>query len=281
MSKNQQPKAVTVIDASLPSWRNYFNEIYQYRSVATVLIRRDLIVRFRQTFFGIAWLLFKPLMMMIVISLAFGFISRFDSVTEAPYPLVVLCGVIPWYFVSNAVPDGMNSIVGHLPILHKTYFPRMIIPLVAIATNTIEFFVAWLLFALACAWYGFMPSWQLAFFPLFLLLNIVLATGLALWLSLMNARFRDVGNLIPFLISIAFFLTPIGYTTAAVPESWRSIYMLNPMAGIVEGIRWSLLAGTFPLPLVEILTSAASALTIFSSGLWYFWRNESTIVDIG
>lgn len=281
MASSDRQDIITVIDGRLPSWARYGRDLYDYREVARVLIRRDLIVRFRQAFFGIAWLLFKPLMMMLVISLAFGFISRFEDHSAAPYPLVVLCGVIPWYFLSNAIPDGMNSIVAHLHILQKTYFPRIIIPLVAVAINVIEFITAWLLFALACAWYGFIPGWQVAFLPLFLLLAVALGTGLSLWLSMLHARFRDVGNLIPFLISIAFFVTPIGYTLASVPERWRHFFLLNPVAGIVEGIRWSLLGETFAPPLSALASATAIVLATLVSGLWFFRRNESTIVDMG
>lgn len=280
MTNHKEAESTIVIDGSIPSWANYFRELYQYREVGRVLVRRDLIVRFRQTFFGVAWLLFKPLMMMMVISLAFGFISRFESGSNAPYPLVVLCGVIPWYFLTNAIPDGMHSIVGHLHIIQKTYFPRIIVPLTAVAVNVIELIVAWLLFALLCIWYGFVPSWQILALPVFLALAIILALGLALWLSLLHARFRDVGNLVPFLIGITFFVSPIGYTLSAVPEAWQGLFMLNPVVGIVEGVRWSLLGGVLPLPVAAILSTAGTAALLLMSGLWYFRHNEAAIVDI-
>ena len=278
MKEEFQDPAVR-IDNSMPSWAAYFRELYQFREVARMLIRRDLIVRFRHTYFGLAWLLFRPAMLMIVVSLAFGYFSRMNSSTSVPYPMVVLCGVIPWSFLANAVSEGTHSVVAHLHIVQKTYFPRIIIPLTAVAGNAIELLVAWLLFAAGCAWYGFLPDWRALLLPLFLLLATCLATGLALWLSVLYARFRDVGHLVPFFISIGFFVSPVGYTLAAVPEAWRGLYILNPMVGIVEGIRWSLLAGAFPLPLDAVAVAVAGAFAILASGLWYFRLNEPDIVD--
>lgn len=280
VTQRQNLPPSTVIDGSTPSWSRYFLELYQYREVARVLVRRDLIIRFRQTFFGMAWLLFKPLMLMLVINLAFGLISRFETAASAPYPLVVLCGVIPWYFLSNTIPDGMYSIVSHLHIIQKTYFPRLIIPLVAVVTNAIEFLVAWLLFALACAWFGVLPGWQVVGFPYFSVLLLALGLGLSLWLSMLHARFRDVGNLVPFLVSIAFFVTPIGYTLSAVPAPWQNLLVINPAVGIVEGFRWSLLGGSHPFPVEAVVWSTVTSLGILMSGLWYFRRAEPAIVDV-
>jgi len=269
-----------LIDGSIPAWPSYLRELLRYRQVAMVLIKRDLIIRFRHTVFGVAWLLFKPLMLMVVISLAFGFISRTETSTSAPYPLVVLCAVVPWYFFSNAVPDGMHSIVGHLNIIQKIYFPRLLIPLVAVLINVVEFLAAWLLFVLACLWYAFVPGWQLSTFPLFAILLIALCLGVVLWLSILQTRFRDVGNLIPFLITLAFFVSPIGYTLDAVPEAWRSLYVLNPLVGIVEGFRWSLLGATYTLHLGAVAWSAVTSMVIFLTGIWNFRRTEPYIAEL-
>lgn len=277
--KDEGPDRMVRIDNSMPSWSAYFSELYQFREVARMLIRRDLIVRFRHTYFGVGWLLLRPAMLMLVVSLAFGSFSRMESSVQVPYPLVVLCGVIPWGFFSNALSEGTHAIVAHLQIIQKTYFPRIIIPLTAVAGNALELVVAWALFAAGCLWYGFLPTWKIFLLPVFLALTICFATGLALWLSLLYARFRDVGHLVTFFISIAFFISPVGYTLAAVPEAWRPVYMLNPMVGIVEGIRWCLLADAFTLPLAAIGVAAAGSVAILASGLWYFRRNEPDIVD--
>ncbi len=244
------------------------------------MIRRDLIIRFRQTFFGVAWLLFKPLMMMFVVSLAFGLISRFEQTTTAPYPLVVLCGVIPWYFFSSSIPEATQSLVIHLQIIRKTYFPRLIVPLVAIAVSTIEFLIAWLLFIVACFWYGVRPGLTLVAFPVFVIELIVLCAGLGLWLSLLHARFRDVGNAVPFLISIGFFVTPIGYVLSAVPDRWRALLIFNPLVGIVEGFRWSLLGGSYRLAPDATIACAVESLSVLGCGLWYFRATETSMVDI-
>lgn len=222
-----------------------------------MLIRRDLIVRFRQTYFGLAWLLFKPLMLMVAMSFAFGFLAGFEKNHMAPYQLIIFCGVIPWYFFSNAVPDGMNSLLGHLHIIQKAYFPRAILPISVIAVDALEFMAAWLLFALGCIWFSYLPGWQIVFCPLFLIQLAILCVAIGLLLSIGNLRFRDVGNLVPFLLTMGFFVTPIGYTANRIPAEWQFVYALNPLVGIVEGLRWSLLNGMDGFPLGPVLESLA------------------------
>lgn len=268
------------IDGRPPGLLEYCRELHQYREVAYVLIRRDLIVRFRQTYFGLAWLLFKPLMLMAVMSFAFGFLAGFDKNHSAPYPLVIFCGVIPWYFFSNAVPDSMNSLLGHLHIIQKTYFPRAIIPIAAVAVDAIEFAVAWLLFVVGCLWFGYLPGWQIVFFPLFCLQLVVLCTGIGLWLSVVNVQFRDIGNLVPFLLTIGFFLTPAGYTSIRIPEQWQIIYTLNPLVGIIEGVRWSLLNGMEGFPRIPVVLSLATTLVIGLIAIRHFLAVEADLVDL-
>lgn len=268
------------IDGRKPQLIDYCTELYEYREVAYVLIRRDLIVRFRQTYFGLAWLLFKPLMLMLTMSFAFGFLAGFEKNHAAPYPLIIFCGVIPWYFFSNSVPDSMHSLLGHMHILQKTYFPRAIFPIAAVASDAIEFFLAWLLFALGCLWFGYLPGWQIVFFPLFSLQLLLLCTALGLWLSVVNIQFRDIGNLVPFLLTIGFFITPAGYTSGRIPGEWQWLYAANPLVGIIEGLRWSLLGGMDGFPALPVLQS----LLLTGLAIWVsvrqFLNTESGLVDI-
>lgn len=258
----------------------YCRELYEYREVAYVLVRRDLIVRFRQTYFGLAWLLFKPLMLMTVMSFAFGFLAGFENGHTTPYPLILFCGIIPWYFFSNGVPDSMNSLVGHLHILQKTYFPRAIIPVAAVAVDAIEFLIAWLLFGLGCLWYGYLPGWQIVFFPLLCLQLLILCTAIGLWLSVVNIQFRDIGNLVPFLLTLGFFVTPAGYTAARIPEKWQLIYALNPLVGIIEGLRWSLLRGLEGPPVFSAILSVSITIAIALMAVRHFLVVEGKLVDL-
>lgn len=269
-----------VIDGRPPSMLGYIRELHQYREVAYVLIRRDLIVRFRQTYFGLAWLLFKPLMLMAVMSFAFGFLAGFEKNHSAPYPLIIFCGVIPWYFFSNAVPDSMNSLLGHMHILQKIYFPRAILPIAAVAVDAIEFLVAWSLFALGCLWFGYLPGWQIVFLPLFCLQLLLLCVALGLLLSVVNVQFRDVGNLVPFLLTIGFFVTPAGYTLARIPEKWQALYALNPLVGIIEGMRWSLLDGMDGFPRVSVALSIATTVAIGLVSSYRFLATDGDLVDL-
>ena len=243
-----------------------------------MLVRRGLIGRFRQTYFGLAWLLFRPLMLMVAMSFAFGFLAGFEKSNAPPYPLVIFCGVIPWYFFSNAVPDSMHSLTGHLHIIQKTYFPRAIIPCAAVAVDALEFAIAWLLFALGCFWFDYMPGWQIVLFPLFCLQLLLLCTSLGLGLAMINVRFRDIGNLIPFLLTIGLFITPTGYTLDRIPERWQLFYSLNPLAGIIEALRWSLLRGdSFPW-LAEVL-SLVMTLALTWAAVSHFVANDAQLVD--
>lgn len=269
-----------LIDGSPPAWRDYCRELWGFREVGQLLVRRDLIVRFRQTYFGLAWMLFKPLMLMLVLNFVFGTLSAFDRNHAVPYPLIVFCGVIPWYFVSNAVPDGMNSLLSHIYVMQKTYFPRAIIPLAAVAVDALEFLAAWLLFALACLYFGFLPGWQWVLFPLFCLQLVLLCAGVGLWLSVLNLRFRDVGNLVPFGLTIGFFVSPVGYTLAQVPEQWRLLYSLNPLVGIIEGLRWSLLGGFAEFPLFAAIVSLALTCAIAVSGARQFLAMEDDLAEL-
>lgn len=273
-------KRTLLIDGTPPTWRSYWSELCAFREVARMLIRRDLIVRFRQTYFGLAWLLFKPLMLMAATSFAFGFLAGFEKNHAAPYPLIIFCGVIPWYFFSNAVPDGMNSLVGHLHVIQKTYFPRAIIPIAAIAVDAVEFLVAWLLFAVGCLWFDYLPGWEIVFFPLFCLQLLVLCTAIGLFLSVVNVQFRDIGNLVPFLLTIGFFVTPAGYTLARIPEQWQTLYAINPLVGIIEGLRWSLLNGMDGFPRDPVLLSLGITLTIAIVAARNFLATEANMVDL-
>lgn len=268
------------IDAKPPTVIGYWHELREFSEVLRLLIRRDLVVRFRQTYFGLAWLLFKPLMLMAVMAFAFGFLAGFEKSHAAPYPLIIFCGVIPWYFFSNAVPDGMNSLLGHLHIIQKTYFPRAIIPFAAVAVDAIEFFIAWLLFALGCLWFGYLPGWQIVFLPLFCIQLLVLCAGLGLWLAVLNVQFRDVGNLVPFLLTIGFFISPVGYTLTRIPPEWQLLYALNPLVGIIEGLRWCLLHGMDGFPWLPVVLSLTMTLLIGLTATRHFLATESRLVDL-
>jgi lipopolysaccharide transport system permease protein len=272
--------AERVIDGSPPTFLAYCRELHAFREVAYMLIRRDLIVRFRQTYFGLAWLLFKPLMLMVVMSFAFGFLAGFEKSHDTPYPLIIFCGVIPWYFFSNAVPDSMYSLVSHMHIIQKTYFPRAIIPLTAVAVGAIEFIIAWLLFVLGCIWFGYMPGWEIALFPILCLQLVTLCAAIGLWLATINLQFRDIGNLVPFLLMVGFFVTPVGYITVRIPEHWQLVYALNPLVGIIESLRWSMLRGMGGFPVLPELISVSLTIGFVFVAIRQFLATENQLADL-
>jgi lipopolysaccharide transport system permease protein len=219
-------------------------------------------------------------MLMAAMSFAFGFLAGFEKNNTEPYPLIIFCGVIPWYFFSNAVPDSMNSLIGHIHIIQKTYFPRVILPIAAVAVDAVEFLIAWLLFFLGCLWFGYLPGWQIVFFPLFLLQLLLLCTAIGLWLSVIHLQFRDIGNLVPFLLTIGFFVTPVGYTLMRIPEHWQTVYALNPLVGVIEGLRWSLLNGMDGFPLTSIILSLTITAAIGSVAVRHSLAMDADLVDL-
>lgn len=269
-----------LIDATPPTWPGYWRELKAFREVMRMMIRRDFIVRFRQTYFGLAWLLFKPLMLMAVMGFAFGFLAGFEKHQATPYPLIIFCGVIPWYFFSNAVPDSMYSLLSNIHIIQKTYFPRAIIPVSVIVIDAIEFVAAWLLFGVGCAWYGYLPGWQIVMFPVFCLQLLALSAAIGLWLAVVNVQFRDIGNLVPFLLTIGLFVTPAGYTSLRIPEHWQLVYALNPLVGIIEGLRWSLLNGMDGFPQNPVIVSLIMTFVIVLLAIRHFLAVERDLVDM-
>ena len=274
------PSRHIMIGPHPPGLRAYWRELLAFREVVRMLVRRDLIVRFRQTYLGLAWLLFKPLMLMAVLSFTFGYLAGFEKNHDVPYPLVIFCGVIPWYFFSNAVPDSMYSLAGNMHIVQKVYFPRGIVPIAAAATDSIEFAVAWLLFVAGCVWYGYLPGWQIVVFPLFCLQLLVLCVFLGLWLAVLAVRFRDIRNLVPFMLTIGFFISPVGYTSQRIPDHWELLYWLNPLVGIIEGLRWSLLNGFEGFPLLPVALSLGTTLVVALLAIRQLLANEIHLADL-
>jgi lipopolysaccharide transport system permease protein len=261
------------------SWaRIDFRELWDYRELLFFLALRDVKVRYKQTVFGIAWALIQPFFTMLVFSLFFGRLAKIPS-DGVPYPIFSYAALVPWTFFANAVSHASDSLVGSANLISKVYFPRIIIPLAVLLSGLVDFFVAFsLLFGMMLYFHVF-PTLQVIWLPGLLLLAIVTAFGAGLWLSALNVQFRDVRYSLPFLIQLWMFVTPVAYPSSLLPEPWRTLYGINPMAGVVEGFRWALL-GTATAPGPIIAFSAAFAVIFGITGIYYFHRMERTFADI-
>jgi lipopolysaccharide transport system permease protein len=254
-------------------------EFWQYRELLYFLVWRDIKVRYKQTALGAAWAIIQPVMAMLVFSLFFGRLAKMPS-DGIPYPLFTFAALVPWTFFANGLSQSADSLVGSANLLKKVYFPRLAIPVAAVLSGVVDFVLAFVvLLLLMVGYYGVWPTAAIVWLPAFVLLAVVTALGVGLWLSALNVQFRDVRYVLPFLVQFWLFGTPIAYPSSLLSEPWRTVYGLNPMAGVVEGFRWALLgSGSPPGPM--ILVSAVAALTLLVGGAYYFRRMEKNFADL-
>ena len=266
-----------VIEPGLAS-ANYWRDLWRYRELLYFLAWRDLAVRYKQTAIGVAWVLCRPLLTMVAL-VAFRRLAGAPP-AAIPEPVLVFAAVLPWQFFSTALLEASGSLIGNSNLLSKVYFPRLIIPFASVVTALVDFLVTLALLALLMAWYGLAPSWTLLLMPLFVLVALALALGSGLLLSALNVEYRDFRYIVPFIVQIGLFVSPIAFTTANLPERWRTIYALNPMVGIIDGFRWTILGPSEPLDTPAIVVSVAVTMALLVIGVWYFRRMERSFADV-
>lgn len=255
-----------------------FGELWRYRELLGFLAWRDISVRYKQTVLGAAWAIIQPLFSMIVFTLFFGKLAKIPS-DGLPYPVFSYAALLPWTYFATAMSSSSNSLVGSQNLLTKVYFPRLTIPFASVLPALLDFAIAFVVLLGMMVWYGIAPTANIIWLPVFLLLALVTALGVGLWLSALNAIYRDVRYVVPFMVQFWMFASPVTYPASMVPEQWRSLYGLNPMVGVIEGFRWSLLgSGQAPGPMMLVSTAASVVLLI--SGLYYFKRMERSFADI-
>ncbi len=273
-----EPARIPLTITSDRSWtRLRFREVWEYRELLGFLALRDIKVRYKQTVFGIAWALIQPFFTMLVFSLFFGRLAKMPS-DGVPYPIFCYAAMVPWSFFAGAVSHAADSLVGSANLISKVYFPRIIMPMAVMLSGLVDFLVAFALVIGMMAYYHMIPTLQIIWLPAFLLLALVTALGVGLWLAALNVQFRDVRYTLPFLVQFWLFVTPVAYPSSLLPEPWRTLYGINPMAGVVEGFRWALLGTAAPGPIIAV--SAVFALVFLVTGLFYFQRMESIFADI-
>lgn len=274
-----QMQAELVIEAGRAD-RHYWRDLWRYRELLYFLAWRDVKVRYKQTAIGIAWAVLRPALTVAVLTLVFSRIAGLPSEGEAPYALMVLAGMLPWQFFAGALADSSNSLVGNAQMISKVYFPRLLVPLSTVGAGLVDFVITLSLLVPLMLWYGHLPDWRLAFLPLFLLLGLAVSLGAGIWLASLNVRYRDVRYIVPFLVQFGLYLSPVGFTSAVVPERWRWLYDLNPMVGVIDGFRWSLMGGAAPLNGSSLIASVVISILLLGGGARYFRRTEKTFADV-
>lgn len=252
--------------------------IWEHRELLYFLVWRDLKVRYRQTIIGIGWVILQPLMTMVIFTVVFGNFAKIPS-DGLPYPIFTYAALLPWNLFANSLNRGSVSVVGNAQLVSKVYFPRLILPLSGILSPLVDFGVAFVILVGMMIWYGTLPNWGVLALPVFILLAILTALAVGLWLSALNVRYRDVGHTIPFLTQLWMFASPVAYPVGLIPERWRLLYSLNPMAGVIEGFRWALLGKESP-DFGVIVVSAVMVLALLIPGIVYFKYTERTFADV-
>jgi lipopolysaccharide transport system permease protein len=254
------------------------SEMWEYRELLYFLVWRNIKVRYKQTAIGAVWAIIQPLMTMIIFTLVFGKFANVPS-DGLPYPIFSYAALLPWTYFATALNLSILSIVSNSNLITKVYFPRLFLPISAILSGLIDFGISFIFFLVMMVWYGTMPGWGVVFLPGFVLLTVLTALSVSLWLSAINVRYRDVGQAIPFLVQLWMFASPVAYPVSVVPERWRLLYNLNPMAGVIEGFRWGLTGGENP-PLVPIVLSVIIVGGLLYGGILFFKRMEETFADV-
>jgi lipopolysaccharide transport system permease protein len=252
--------------------------VWEYRELLYFLVWRELKVRYKQTLIGAGWAILQPLLTMVVFTVVFGTFAQIPS-DGLPFSIFAYSGLLPWNLFASSLNRGGTSVVGNADLISKIYFPRLILPLSGVLSPMVDFGISFVILVAMMIWFGVFPNWGVLALPLFLLLALLTALAVGLWLSALNVRYRDVGHAIPFLVQLWMFASPIAYPVSLIPEKWRLLYGLNPMAGVIEGFRWALLGQESP-DFTVITISSVMVLALLLPGIVYFKYTERTFADV-
>ena len=257
---------------------HYWRDLWRYRELFVFLTWRDLLVRYKQTAVGVAWAVLQPAMTTAVFCV-FGYLLKLDT-HGVPRPVLILAAQLPWQFFSASLSSSSNSLVSNAHLISKVYFPRLIVPVSAVAVSLVDFFITAALLVVVMLAYQVVPDWHVVALPLFVLIALGAALGAGLWLTALNVKYRDFRFVLPFIVQFGFYVSPVAFTSDIVPTQWRAVYALNPMVGVIDGFRWSLLGGKIPLDWTSVGLSVGLVIVLLSSGVWFFRKTEKSFADV-
>jgi lipopolysaccharide transport system permease protein len=267
----------TWIQPARDSLNQYWRELWQYSSLVYLLLWRNIKLRYQDTIIGAAWAILQPLLTMVIFSVLFGRLVKVPT-GGLPYPIFALSALVPWTYFVHALTLSTRCLIDHHDLLTKVYFPHLILPLVAVLEAGVDFCIAFALLLLMMLFYGVTPSWHVLLLPPLVLLLIATALGAGLWLAALNLKYRDILNALPFMTQVLLFVTPVAYSSDLIPEAWRTVYALNPLAGVMEGFRWALL-GNAAVSGVALAVSILVGTFLLVSGFVFFRSREDYFVD--
>ncbi len=260
--------------------RHYWRDLWHYRELFAILAWRDIAVRYKQTVIGVLWAVVRPFLTMVIFTVVFGRVAQLPTEGQAPYALLVFAGMLPWFLFATILGEASNSLVSNSQLVGKVYFPRIIIPSSAAVVALVDFAVNLALLAVMMIWYRFMPDAKILLLPLFILMAVLASLGPALLLTALNVKFRDFRYIIPFIVQFGLYVSPVGFSSTAIPEQWRFLYSVNPVVGVIDGFRWCLLGGESQLYLPGFLVSLCVIAVLLGLGVWYFRKTEKTFADL-
>jgi lipopolysaccharide transport system permease protein len=258
--------------------QHYWRDLWRFRELLGFLAWRDIKVRYKQAVLGITWSVIQPAVQTVLLTFVFSKLAKMPD-GGVPYPLLVLAGLLPWQLFSSAFGGASNSLVGNANLISKIYFPRLIVPLSALAVALVDLLILLAITLPVTLLYGVMPTWRLLLLPVFIFLGLLVAFGAGLWITALTVKYRDFRFISPFLLQIGLFVTPIGYRTDFLPN-WRDLLALNPLTGVVNGFRWCLLGGDFEFFASGLIMSLLISAVLLGTGLWYFRGTERQFVDV-
>ena len=260
--------------------KNYWSDIWRYRELFFILALRDISVRYKQTIIGILWAILRPFCTMLVFTVIFSRVAKLPSDGNAPYALLVFAGMLPWTLFSTSLGEASNSMIANTNLISKVYFPRLIIPVATIVTSFIDFLISFILLLGMMIYYQFLPDGKILMLPAFMIMALLASIGPGLWVTALNVKYRDFRYVIPFIVQLGVYVSPVGFSTNVIPERWRIFYYLNPVVGVIDGFRWCLLGGESQIYLLG-LTISIFVITIFLFlGISSFRKMEKIFADL-
>lgn len=259
--------------------KNYWRDLWRYRELFYILSWRDIKVRYKQTVIGIAWSIIRPLLTMLVFTIVFGQLAKLPSEGNTPYAIMVFAGLLPWQFFSNALTESSNSLIGNTSLISKVYFPRLIIPASSIITSFIDFLISFVIMIGLMVYYQFMPSWHIIMMPVFILMAFLASFSAGLWLTTMNVKFRDFRYIVPFIVQLGLYISPVGFSSTVIPDKWKLLYSLNPMVGVIDGFRWCILGGESKIYMPGFLLSMVIIIILMWYAIHLFRKMEKGFAD--
>jgi len=271
-------RRILIIEAGRTE-RYYWADLWRYRELFYFLAWRDLVVRYKQTVIGVTWAMLRPLLTIVVFTLIFGKLANLPS-GNVPYPILVCAALLPWQLFASGLSEAGNSLISNSNMIAKVYFPRLIIPCSALIVSLVDFLMSAVLLAAIMFWYGYVPGWQILTLPLFVLLAVAAALGAGVWTAALSVKYRDFRYIVPFAIQLGLYISPVGFSSTVIPDRWRLLFSLNPIVGIIEGFRWSILGPHSELYLPGLVISVVVIALVIIVGIAYFRRTERTFADV-